>query len=696
MEPVAPAEMPDAGEAGRQGRIAAALLAQRGRLLLWVPICLGLGSGGWFALRVEPGAEVYLGGALAILVLMALGRWAGEVAAPLVWAVALVLCGAMLAGARAHSVAAPVLGFRYYGPVEGRIIEIDRSVSDKPRLTLDRVVLADVAPHRTPERVRVSLHGPQDYVIPEPGLTVILTGHLSPPAGPVEPGGFDFRRNAWFERLGATGYTRTPVLVLAPAEEGRAGLAVFRMRMAISAAVQERIPGAAGAFAAAILTGDRSAMPREVVENLRNSNLAHLLAISGLHMGLLTGSVFAALRGLLALVPWLALRFPIRKAAALGALAVGAFYLALSGGAVSTMRAFVMVSVMLVAVILERRAISLRSVALAATLLLVISPEALLGPGFQMSFAATTALVAAFGALRTQRERMNRLPRWLMPVLAVVLSSAVAGAATAPYSAAHFNRLADYGLLANLASVPLMGALVMPAAVTAAVLWPFGLAAPAFWAMQMGLEWILYVADRVAGMDGAVTHVISPGDAVLPLLTLGFLFTLIWCGRMRWIGLGAVAVALALWTQASRPDALIADTGGLVGIMGPDGRALSRPRGDGFAAQVWLENDGDGGDQASAAVRTGFTGPPHDRRAALGDTAVRHLAGKTGLKELGERCGPGVIVTNVEVETRPAGPCWLLDPVDLRATGAVALRIRDGGLEVETVAERSGQRMWSP
>jgi competence protein ComEC len=680
---------------GLRSALTAALLAQRGRLILWVPICLAFGIGGWFSLRVEPGLTEYAACGLGAAALFLLGRQAGEVAAPVCWGLALVLCGVLLAGARAHSVAAPVLGFRYYGPIEGRIVDIERSVSEKPRLTLDRVVLEDMSPRRTPARVRVSLHGQQGFIAPEPGLTVILTGHLSPPSGPVEPGSFDFRRMAWFDRLGGVGYTRTPVLAAAPAEEGRAGLAIFRLRMAISRGVQARVPGDAGALAAAILTGDRSAMPRETVENLRNANLAHLLAISGLHMGLLTGAVFAALRAGMALIPWVALRLPTRKIAAAGALLVGAFYLALSGGAVSTTRAFVMVSVVLVAVLLERRAISLRSVALAATVLLVLTPETLFGPGFQMSFAATTALVAVFGAMKPHRARMQRLPRWLAPAVAVLISSAVAGAATAPFSAAHFNRIADYGLLANLASVPLMGALVMPSAVAAAALWPFGLSEVGLWLMRWGLEWILFVAAKVSAFDGAVTHVIAPGPWVLPLLSLGFLVVLLWRGPIRWSGLLAMMAALAVWTQADRPDVLISDTGGVVGLMGSEGRSLSRPRGDGFAAQSWLENDGDGTDQAEAAARLGFTGDRFDRKARAGALTVRHLNGKTGLARLGAGCEADILVTNQPLPDQPKGACRVFDPTSLRASGAVSIRMGDEGPVFETVADRTGHRLWA-
>ncbi|MDH3264741.1 MAG: DUF4131 domain-containing protein, partial [Paracoccaceae bacterium] len=192
------------------GRLAAAPLtaleAQRGHLFPWVPVCLGTGIGAWFAAPVEPGQGVYLALGLGVLALLPVALRGPVALRPLALALALMLAGALVAGARAHSLAAPVLDFRFYGAIEGRVIELDRSLSDKPRLTLDRVVLEGLAPDETPARVRVSLHGRAEAGVPDTGATVILTGHLSAPQGPAEPGGFDFRRMAWFEEIGAVGY----------------------------------------------------------------------------------------------------------------------------------------------------------------------------------------------------------------------------------------------------------------------------------------------------------------------------------------------------------------------------------------------------------------------------------------------------------------------------------------------------------
>ena len=669
-----------------------ALLAQRGGLLCWVPVWLGLGIGWYFAQAQEPGdAGLAVGGAVALALLLALPR-VGVAYRPVLLAIIIALIGAGIAKYRTETVADPALNFRYYGPIEGRVVNIDRSASDALRLTLDRVVLDRIAPHRTPARVRVSVHGDQPFSDYRPGTVLMMTGHLSPPAGPAEPGGFDFQRHAWFLGLGAVGYTRNPVLRLAAPAAPDAMMRIFALRMAISRAVQEAMPGEAGAFAAALMTGDRSGMGQDSLAALRASNLAHLLAISGLHMGLLTGFVFAVVRYGLALVPPLALRLPTKKIAAVIALIVGAFYLALSGGNVATERAFVMVAVMLVAVLLGRRALTLRAVAIAAIIVLVWQPEALTGPGFQMSFAATIALVAVFRALRG--AELHRLPRWTRPVLSVFVSSLVAGLATAPYAAAHFNIVSHYGLIANLVSVPLMGVLVMPAAVLAACLWPLGLAWIGLAVMEPGLRWILFVAQTTAAQPHAISHVIAPPGTVLPILTLAMLWLILWQGRARFAGLAIAALAFVIWQQGSRPDLLIADDGALIGVLGPEGRALSKPTGGSFSAGIWLENDGAPVAQDIAAARDGLQRDGRVVTALLGEWRILQVSGKTALATLQGCGGADVLVVNQVDEV--ARPCLVYDLTGLRGTGALAMDLTEAGdLRIDTASARAGNRPWN-
>ena len=677
------------GQKQVQAALRDALLAQRGHLIGWVPVALGLGIGGYFALRFEPEAFLWLLLSTVVCVAALLGRVMPVAVRPLCLGLALCGCGAGLAKWETQRMAQSVLGFRYYGPIEGRVVDIDRSGSDAVRLTLDRVRLDRMAPDRTPLRVRVSLHGDQPLSDWQPGETLIMTGHLSPPSGPAEPGGFDFRRHAWFAGLGAVGYVTTPVVRLSAAT-GDARLWIFTQRMRLSSAVQQQLSGEVGAFAAAVITGDRSGMGQETLSNLRAANLAHLLAISGLHMGLLTGFVFAVIRYGIALWPVAALRLPVKKIAAVVALVAGAGYLMLSGGNVATERAFIMVAVMLVAVLLDRRALTLRAVAMAATVVLIMHPDALTGPGFQMSFAATTALVVVFAVLRGR----SMGPRWMRPVVSVVVSSAVAGFATAPFAAAHFNQISHFGLAANLLSVPLMGVLVMPAAVLAGCLAPFGFAGGGLWLMGLGLRWILAVADTVAGLDGALSHVKAPEAAVLPLLTLGLLWLILWQGRARWFGVVAVGVAASLWMQTARPMVLVADSGGLIGVLGPDGRSLSSAKGDGFVAGIWLENDGAPVPQDVAFARPGLASADRVVQAAVGPWHIVQVRGKTALAGLDGCGGADVLIANQPItDTRP---CAVFDVVRLRDTGALAFNLDvAGNLILTTAAQRVGQRPWN-
>jgi competence protein ComEC len=492
--------------------------------------------------------------------------------------------------------------------------------------------------------------------------------------------------------------------------------------MRMSESIRAQIPGQPGAFAAAVLTGDRSGLDAGPVEDMRAANISHLLAISGLHMGLLTGFVYGVLRLGFALIPSLALRFPIRKWAAGGALASGAFYLALSGGNVATERAFIQVAVMLVAVMLDRRAITLRSVAIAALVVLARRPETLFSPGFQMSFAATAALVSVFGALRGA-DWLRARPGWQKWLFALMLSSTVAGLATAPFAAAHFNRVAVYGLAANLLTVPVMGSVIIPGAVLAAILWPLGLSHWAFTIMEPALRWILAVAARIASMPGATDHVPSPPNGTLGLVAIGGLILILWRGRGRGTGLLPLALAAALWAGAERPTLLVSDTGRLAGALTAEGRALSRARGEGFVAGVWLENDGDGATQEEAAARRAWAeyGPGMSTRTA--GIRVWHGAGRRALTGAAAACNRHDLVILSEpaedaepafhVERPDAGrghtaasaanaassgnegtACLVIDATFLAETGAISLHLRGGELRVQTARQMQGERLW--
>ncbi len=667
--------------------------AQRPQLFLWSPVFLGAGIGFYFTRLSEPTFAVLAACGLAALALAALWLWSRL---GLLVLIALSLAGFVLVAERARTVQAPVLMSDYRGPVEGRIIGLDRSASNAPRILLDEVYLPRLTSEETPARVRVSLHGETDISALLPGGRIALTAFLGPPGAPVEPGGFDFRRMAWFRSLGAVGYTRTPVLRAPDRMEAGLGVRLFVMRIGLSQWIRDQMPARTGAFAAAILTGDRSALDPQSLTALRASNLAHLLAISGLHMGLLSGFVFAVFRYGLALVPRFALRLPVKKIAAVAALAAGLAYLLLSGASIATQRAFVMTAVVLVAVMLDRPAFTLRAVAIAALIVLVRRPESLTEAGFQMSFAATAALIATFNMLRGtwfwRRLGEGRL-RYVKPVLALMLTSAVAGAATAPFSAFHFNQVPQYGLLANLLAVPAMGLVVMPAAVIGFCLAPFGASGPAFWVMDRGIAYILGVAEWVTGLDGSVWHLTIGPPQTLPLIATGALFAGLWVGRLRILGLAPMALGIWLWAGLERPDILIAENGRLVGILTEQGRILSTDRGNGFAARSWLENDGDPADQVEAAARDGFQRSRGLVSALFGeDQAVLWTTSDSPADDI---CAANTIIVAPKWEEIPAGPCFSITGQKLKDFGATALKLTDTGYEIATVNRATGTRPWT-
>jgi competence protein ComEC len=691
---------PSEGTDGGGPRLLAAIEAQRSNLPLWVPVFLGLGIGAYLALPAEP--EGWMLAALGAGILIGLGSLlrVGALARVLILAAVLPGIGLELAAWRSARVAAPVLERAMNVNVEGRIVGLDRSSSDRPRVTLDRVFLHGVEPERTPARVRVSLEQDTDPNLLTPGLRILGYARLSPPAAPAEPGGFDFRRYAWFERLGAVGYTRTP-FVERYAEGGGWRQWIFARRVALSRAIQAAFSGRTGGFASAILTGDRSGVNPADLVALRQSNLAHLLAISGLHMGLLAGFVFAFVRIGLALIPRIALYYPTKKIAAVIALAAAAAYLALSGANVATQRAFVMTAVVLVAVLLDRPALTLRAVALSAVIILVLQPESLSEAGFQMSFAATTALIAAYDWLRRQAwwRETQADPRWryARPVIGVAATSFVAGMATAPIAAFHFNAMPQYGLVANILAVPAMGLLVMPAGVLAAMLAPVGLAAPALWVMGAGIDYILQVAGFVAGLDGSVRAIPAGPTVSLALISAGALFIVLWIGRGRAFGLLPMAAGFLLWSAADRPDVLIAENGRLFGVSTPDGRVVNSEKGNSFAASIWLGNDGDAAPQAVAFARAAMERRRGFAAMDLPERAGRlvYLGSKAPPADAGDICDGARILLAPDWRERPQGRCFFIGADTLRREGALAIRIGQGSLEMKGARSANRGRPWT-
>lgn len=678
------------------GRLVGAIEAQRQAFGLWVPVLFGLGIALYFALPAEPAVWVLvsLGAGLALGLAALLP--AGALLRLALLAALLPGFGFEVAALKARTVAAPVLGWPTVATVSGRVVGLDRSASDRPRVLLDRVAIYGMDPARVPARVRVSVDPATPASLLQPGLRLMMQARLTPPPAPSEPGAFDYRRQAWFERLGAIGYARTPVVEAEGSDHGTFSQLAFRARMAASRHIQHLVPTQGGAFAAAILTGDRSGIDRSVEDALRVSSLYHIVSISGLHMSLLAAAVFGIIRYGLALIPYVALRWPLKKIAAGVALIAGLAYLVISGLDVPAQRSYVMTATVLVAVLVDRPALTMRAVALAGLVVLAFAPESLVQPGFQMSFAATIGLIAAFEDLRGRAwwhtVQTARGWRFARPVIALAMTSLVAGLATAPISAFHFNTMTSYGLVANLLAVPAMGLVVMPAAVIGVMAAPFGLDWLPFWLAGLGMDYVIAVARLVAGFGGAVTGVRAGPPASLALLMLGGLVFVLWIGRGRWAGVGFAGVGIALWAAHARPDVVIADDGRLFGFRTAAGRVLSGT-GNAFAAEAWLRDDGDLASPQEAYARGALKRVSHRIRADVPGVGTVLYVGASEA-EFG-LCETAAVLIAPNWADAPDGRCLFVGKERLRRDGALAIRLTRTGLHVEGARSASRGRLWT-
>ncbi len=576
--------------------------AERDRWPLWLPVALGVGAGGYFALPVEPSAALgwtMLGLALAAAVLAVLGqaRW------PLALLAALLL-GFGLAKLRESMIATPVLGHALVAHLTGRVVSLEPREHGM-RLVLDEVRSGALQP--APRRVRVALGAGGNF---RPGQWLSLTARLDTPPAPSEPGASDLGRALFFQSIGAVGfaYGRAHLIVPArpPTVVQRLRQGIENLRLTMTRRIQVVLPASIGGIASALITGERGGITQEDEEALRDAGLAHVLAIAGLHMALMGGGIFWLLRAALAAIPALALRYPIKKWAAAGALAASAFYLTISGAAPSAVRAFVMLAMVMAAILLDRPALSMRSLALAAAILLVMRPETIVEPGFQMSFAAVAGLVAV-AEWERQRERTAPRGAFYRYAHGIVMTSLVGSLATLPFAMFHFDRATHYAVLGNLIAMPVMGFWVMPAAALSVALMPLGLEGFALHLLGQGIGVMLAMGRWVSGLPGAVSLAPAMPLSALLMISLGGLWLTIWRRAWRWLGLAPLVLGGVLAWAAPVPDMLVASDATTIAIRGADGllHFVRKPK-DRFIARDWLRRDGDGRDIADAVGLPGL------------------------------------------------------------------------------------------
>jgi competence protein ComEC len=654
---------------------------QRGRFALFLPAFMAAGMLAYFSLTWEPSlvGPAGVGAACGVATWLA---WRHIVARAAGLCACFAVGGFALGGLATSLAPAWSVLPRHAVVVTGRVSAVEALPAGR-RVTLAGPSLDGAAPLARALRIRLRT---ADTVAVVAGDTIRVRALLRAPSPPDIPGGWDTQRDAWFASLAGYGFAIGPAELLAPAGTG----AWTALRERIAARIMAGLPGAPGAIAATLLTGLGTAIPAADREAFQDSGLAHLLAVAGLHIGIVMGLVFFATRLALAAWEWAALAWPTRQMAAVAALAAGGLYLALTGAHVPILRSFAMASLVTLGVLTGRRAISLRGLALAAFLLLVASPASVVGVSFQMSFASVLALIAGYEMARPLLARVGAQVWWRRLALYAVglgLTSALAGTASLPFAAYHFGRATLYYVPANMVAVPITALWVMPWGLACLALMPFGLEGVALAPMGLGVRALLAIAHGVAAWPAAVTEMRQAPAWSLGLVAIGLVWGGGWRGRLRLGGALPVVVGLVAPWFLRAPDLLVTPQAGVIALR--------------LGGRVFVQSQrGATGFEAEAPARLWGTraAAPVDAEAAFGCTVAlcrATMAGRTVLlvrATSGVDCAAALIVS----------PLWLHAPCDraemidaaVVADGAAVAWVRAAGTMIQTDLAVRGIRPW--
>ena len=659
------------------------------RTLLWVPVAMGAGIVAYFALPSEPAWWIGATVAASALVVAVLVR---ALALPRLLLLLLAAAGAGFACAQARTASLPPLAeVPPRAVVVTATVEAAETLPEGRRVRLGSVTLGE---EPFPRELRIRLRESDETAL-APGDRVRLRALLRPPAPPAVPGGFDFQRTAFFAGLGATGVALGPVEVLSRGEEGGVARILARLRQIVLDRITASVPGPEGAVAGALLTGARAAIPEADLAALREAGLAHLLAVSGLHVGIVGGVVFAALRLLFAATA-LALYVNAKKLAALGGILAAFPYMLLTGSQVPMQRAVAMAALFALAVLLDRQGVGMRALALAAIVVLAFQPEAVLGPSFQMSFAAVLALIAAYQAGRPWLSRVRATRGWPLRLAAgfalLCFTSLVASAATAPFAAWHFQRVQLYGVAANAIAVPLTTVVVMPLGLVGLLLMPVGLEAMALVPMGWAVEVVLWAAREVAAWPGASPRLpAAPAWGVLAV-TAGLLCLCLLRGRAALAGLVPLLVGLASPWAGAQPDVIVNPTARVIVLKGTEGYAALVSGASRFEREAIAERLGLAALPPLPEGEAGSLGCTRFSCTLSGPAGQMVLLLRPGPEKT--RCDTAALVVSPEPLRGRCRPSPVIDRFSVWRDGAHAAWFTADGVRVVSDRSLRGDRPW--
>jgi competence protein ComEC len=682
--------------------LAETLGAEGDRRILWLPVFFGVGIALYFMPTIEPAWWLGITATSAAIAAAILLRRRPALRNA---AIALAFFGAGLAIIQqARWERGGAMLDRRIGPVAltGRVIDVD--LLDRGwRVVVAPDPLPGLTPAEQPRRVRLRLAPSSDEL--RPGDRLQVKAMLFPVPGQILPGGRDMQRELYFAGIGGVGYSYGGARRITEPDEAREGgwrEWLLQLRNEMTRRIAAALPGAAGGVASAVITGKRGTMPEEVKQAFRDSGLSHLLAIAGLHLGLVGGFVFFTVRGGLALIPWIALRYPIKKIAAVVTLIVLFCYLMISGAAIPTQRAFVMTGIVFVAVLIDRLRISMRICALAAMVVLLLDPASLVGVSFQMSFGAVVALIAVYETWGPRLARLFHHGGFGHKVLgycgAVAVTTIIATIGTEPFAIYHFHHLVLYSPLANVIAVPIAAMWTLPWGVVACLLMPFGLESLALTPMGWGIDATIGVAQWVAALPGNVWAMPRLPTVGVVLVALGGCWLCLWQQRWRYWGMPVIAAGMATMLLTRPPDLILADFGHFLAVRTATGDYRVASGGEkihrsflvsetGARLLPWPDRGDAGADGLDCAAEGRCTYTAQGRRVAI-------VTAEAGLPVLCYTVE--AIVAQVPAGFACRGKIPVADRIDTWRQGAVALWLDSDGVTVESANESRGDRPWVP
>ncbi|MDH5723110.1 MAG: ComEC family competence protein [Alphaproteobacteria bacterium] len=675
------------------------ITAQKDRQFLWLPVFFAFGIAAYFSLPIEP--PVFLGpfflivlGAFygAVLVHSKSGTIIDLVIKKAFIVLLLSVAGFSAAQVRTATIHTPML-VKKLGPVKltGNILAIEEIEGGARRLILSHLDIERLDKEKTPVSVRLKLRGDMPLSV---GQRIEALVRLNPPSSASLPGGFDFRRYLYFKGIGAVGFIyNDPVLI----DGENSIMSTESLRHSIVERIGASLDERKAAIASALMVGKRTAITEEDYEAFRNSGLAHLLAISGLHVGLMAGVIFFFIRLGLSSIPVLALNYPIKKIAAFIAILGAIAYMIFAGATISTQRAVLMIGLAFIAIIFDRSPFSLRLIAFAALVTLSFSPEALMSAGFHMSFAAVIGLVVFYEATRGMwtglYRRSNGFQKILIYFLGIVITTVIASSATSLFEIYHFQKFAALGNIANIISVPLVAFMIMPCALLAFLLMPLGLEFAPLWVMGQGLSIILEVAYWVQSLPGAVLYIGAMPFHAFILLVVSALWIILWKGWGKVLAAPLILTSLFIINTHKLPDLLVSSSHHLIALYDGQGLYVSNKRRDKFTREIWERHYGLGDEEALSLFKREDI--LCDQEACRMEFKGQKLSiAKSYYAQASECMWADILISYEPIKVKNCNAQIEIGKFDTWRNGAHAIYIDGSSVRLENVATQTGQRPW--